>query len=681
MGTGLSGYYFQQDTVEVENLFKQSNEAQNKGDFKKATELLDEAENIFWDDQNTEGLAKVVAYRVDLLIDQLKYGEAMQLVNDALEEYSNSNQVTQYHNLKGIIYSRTENLVKSAEHFNIAKQYVDRLPAEEIDQINARLYHNLGNVYSNMGQRESAFENYLEAVEYASSVQDSALLILAYNNLGMEYDKSEDYEKAQYYLERSLELAKERGTTGDIYRAHLNLGNTFSNTGKFEEALLNYNEAEKALTVLQPDIPSPIIMHNRGRTLARMKRYEEAEELLFSSLQLCENQGITDGIYYNNFVLGNMYAEQERYEEAIEYLTNAGSIADNAINFVYKLQVADALQEVYAKEKRYKEAYDQLLKYATLADSVSKVERSEAMVNAQNYLELERQNEINSLLREKQIRQEEQLRNRSILIVITVLVILLITFLLYLMKKSSREKEKMYTQLKEQNEELEKLNKAKDKLFAIISHDLRSPLMSMQGMLSLIKNDLLTLEDIQEMIPELEASMQENSNVMEDLLVWAKEQLSGVEVNLKPITVSDLVEDVIQSQKFIADKKKVELTSETKNGYEVNADYNALSLVIRNLISNAIKFTEPGDTIQVSTEATSDRVIIKIKDTGIGIPEEARDQIFESTNWTRKGTQNEKGSGLGLSLSKDFVERMHGEISFESEVDKGTTFFVEIPKA
>lgn len=680
-GYDLGGYYFQQDTVEVENLLVQSQEAQNNGEFNKANELLDEAESIYLDDQNTEGLAKVVAYRVDLLIDQLKYDEAMDLVDDALEEYPNSSQMAQYHNLKAIIYSRTEDLVKSAEHFNLAKQFLDRLPEDEIDQMNARLYHNLGNVYGNMGQKEFAFENYQEAVEYATSVQDSALLILAYNNLGMEYDKSEDYEKALYYLERSLDLAKQQGLTVDIFRAHLNLGNTLSNTENFEQALSNYNEAEEALSVLQPGVPSPIIMHNRGRTLARMERYDEAEELLFSSLELSEDQGITDGIYYNNFVIGKMYAEQERYEEAIEYLTYAASIADDAINSVYRLEVAKALHEVYARDNRYREAYDQLLKYSTIADSVNKEERSEALANAQNYLELERQNEINSLLQEKQTRQEEQLRNRSILILITVLVIILVSFLLYQMKKTSREKEKMYSQLKEQNKELEELNKAKDKLFAIISHDLRSPLMSMQGMLSLIKSDLLTLEEIQEMIPELEASMQENSNVVEDLLVWAKEQLSGVEVNLKPVAVSDLLEDVIHSQKFIADKKKVDLTADVMNGYEVKADYNALSLVIRNLISNAIKFSEPGDTIRVSSEESSDHVIIKIKDTGIGIPEDARDKIFENTNWTRKGTQNEKGSGLGLSLSKDFVERMHGKISFESEVGEGTTFMVEIPKA
>lgn len=138
---------------------------------------------------------------------------------------------------------------------------------------------------------------------------------------------------------------------------------------------------------------------------------------------------------------------------------------------------------------------------------------------------------------------------------------------------------------------------------------------------------------------------------------------------------------MIYSQKFIADKKKVDLISEVNGVPDVMADYNALSLVIRNLISNSIKFSEPGDKITVSANEKQDHILIRVKDTGIGIPENARQKIFENKNWTREGTQNEKGTGFGLSLSKEFIERMNGHIWFESEVGEGTEFYVEIPKA
>jgi signal transduction histidine kinase len=681
LNAGVDIASFQSDSLEAEQYLKMSKEASNVGDYPLALQMAEEAEQIYQSKSDDEGIARALTYRADILIDQQMLEQAYDLVGNALDRFSSTSQVAQLYNILGTIYSKQENPIKAAEQFNTAMQYLDRLPESEADRLRARLLHNLAVIYGDMGQVDKALKNYLESIDYARTVQDSALLAVAYNNLGMAYSNNEEYEKSRYYLESSLELARERNSQMDIYRAHLNLANTFGNIGEYEAALANYDRAQEVISAIRPGVPSPIIMHNRGATLAKMERYNEAEELLFRSLQLSEEEGINEGIYYNNFVIGKMYGEQGRFEEAIEYLKKAESVTQSSYNTNLKMEVAQALHEAYAKNDSYEKAYDQLLIYSALSDSLSEVEKDRELVNAENFLELERQNEINTLLQEKQASQEQQLRNQLIIIIAGILIIILISFLLYQMKRSSSEKEKIYDQLKKQKEELEVLNRSKDKLFAIISHDLRSPLMSMQGMLSLIKEGFLSQDEIQEMVPELEASLQENSNVMEDLLAWAKEQLSGVEVNLKPIQLSDLTKDVIYSQKFIADKKKVDLISEVNDVSDVKADYNALSLVIRNLISNAIKFSEPGDKITVSANEKQDHILIKVKDTGIGIPENARQKIFENKNWTREGTQKEKGTGFGLSLSKEFIERMNGHIWFESEVGKGTEFYVEIPKA
>ncbi|MFP8487653.1 tetratricopeptide repeat protein [Gracilimonas sp. Q87] len=670
-----------QDSVKAEGLLEKSKEASKVGDYDRAMQLAQDAEKLYLIKNDDEGIAKALTYRADILIDQQLPDQAYDIVVDALERFSNTTQVAQFHNILGTTYSLLEEPLKAGEQYNTAMQYLDRLHETEANRLRAGILHNLAVIYRDMGQTEQALKNYLESIDYARSVEDSALLAVAYNNLGLAYSDNEEYEKSKYYLENSLELAKERNSQIDIYRAHLNLANTLGNMGEYEVALTNFDRAQDIISILRPGTDSPIIMHNRGATLAKMERYQEAEDLLFRSLKISEDQAINEGIYYNNFVIGNMYSEQARFEEAIAYLKKAESVAESSYNINLNIEVAKALHEVYAKNDDYENAYNKILKYSALSDSVNKVEKDRELANAENFLELGRQNEINSLLQEKQINQERQLRNQLILIIASLLVIILISVLLYKMKKASHEKEIMYDQLKRQKQELEELNKSKDKLFAIISHDLRSPLMSMQGMLSLIKNDFLTQDEIKEMVPELEASLQENSNVMEDLLAWAKEQLSGVELNLRLIDISDLTEDVLYSQKFIADKKKVDLNSESINVSDVKADFNALSLVVRNLISNAIKFSEPGDRITVSAEELTDHVIIKVKDEGIGIPESAKDKVFENKNWTREGTQNEKGTGFGLSLSKEFVERMNGKIWFESKVGEGTEFFVEIPKS
>lgn len=540
MYAGVDSASFQTDSLEAEKLLKRSKEASKAGDYPLALQLAEKAEQIYLSKNEDEGIAEALTYRADILIDQQMPEQAYDLIRDALERFSNTSQISQFYNILGTIYSLQENPVKAAEQFNTAMQYLDRLPESEADRLRASLLHNLAVIYGDMGQTDKALKNYLESIDYARTVQDSALLAIAYNNLGMAYSDNEEYEKSRYYLESSLELARERNSQMDIYRAHLNLANTFGNIGEYEAALTNYDRAQEVISAIRPGVPSPIIMHNRGATLAKMERYNEAEELLFRSLQLSEDQGINEGIYYNNFVIGNMYSEQGRFEEAIEYLKKAQSVTQSSYNINLKMEVAQALHEAYAKNGSYQEAYDELSTYSALSDSLNEVEKDRELANAENFLELERQNEINTLLQEKQANQEQQLRNQLIIIIAGILIIILITFLLYQMKKSSREKENIYSQLKKQKEELEDINKSKDKLFAIISHDLRSPLMSMQGMLSLIKEDFLSQDDIKEMVPELEASLQENSNVMEDLLAWAKEQLSGVEVNLKPIQLSDL---------------------------------------------------------------------------------------------------------------------------------------------
>lgn len=681
-GNGVPNvFYTQQDSVEAATLLERSKSASNSGDFDLALQLVQQAENIYQSRDDDEGIAKSLTYKADILIDQQLLDKANDIMVQALRDFSGTTQVAQMHNLLGTIYSIRENPLMAAEKFNTAMQYLDRLPESESDRLRAGLLHNLAVIYGDMGQFDDAYKNYLKSIEYARTVGDSVLLSVAYNNLGMAYSQNDEYEKSKYYLEQSLELARDRNSQIDIYRAHLNLANTLGNTGEYETALFNYDRAQEALSAIRPGQSSPIIMHNRGATLAIMGRYEEAEDLLFQSLKFSNEQGINEGIYHNNFVLGKMYAEQDRYEEAIAYYKSAEAVVQSLYNITLNLEVADALQQVYAENGNYRDAYEQLKSYSSLSDSLNEIERDQELANAESLLELERQNEINNLLQEKQASQEQQLRNQLIIIIAGILVILLISILLYQMKRSSREKEKIYDQLLKQKKELEELNKSKDKLFAIISHDLRSPLMSMQGLLSLIKEDFLSQDDLKDMVPELEASLQENSNVMEDLLAWAKEQLSGVEVNLRPVLLIDLAEEVIQSQKFIAEKKKIDVILDINESTNVLADYNALSLVIRNLISNAIKFSEPGGKIVVSDNHAGEVIVISVKDTGIGIPENAHNKIFQNNTWTREGTHNEKGTGFGLSLSKEFVERMNGRIWFESSEGKGSEFFVEIPSA
>jgi signal transduction histidine kinase len=168
---------------------------------------------------------------------------------------------------------------------------------------------------------------------------------------------------------------------------------------------------------------------------------------------------------------------------------------------------------------------------------------------------------------------------------------------------------------------------------------------------------------------------------MENLLAWAKQQMSGMQASKKEVKVKQIVEEIMESHRFNARHKGIKLNNELPESLKATGDYDMLKLVMRNLISNSIKFSNTGDTITVSGSRKQDFVLLSVKDTGIGIPEDMQDKIFEEDLSSRRGTSEEKGSGLGLRLCKEFIEIQGGSISFDSKEGKGTTFWIRLPAA
>lgn len=668
-----------QGVVTGDELLKRSDDARERGDHELAIQLAADAGRRFEEAQDMEGAAKAVLQRANLHFNQKQLKEAAGLLENALERFPESSQISRFHLTLANIYMDTEP-VRAVEDYTSALQYTDRLPEEEVNKIKIRIHHNLALTYNIIGQREPAFQHFLHSITYARAENDTETLTVAYNNLGMAYGQDEFHQRALYYLEQSLAMATNRGSYLDMYRAYINLGNVYINMEAYDRALDRFNSALEALAEFDPGNPSQVVIHNIGRTLFLMKRYNEAEEYLLRALDIGTELGSAVSMFRSALVLGKMYTEQGRIDKAFEYLQTAGGLADNLHNAYRRLEVKQALHELYAKSGLYEEAYFQLGRYQVLADSLGEAERSMALANAENYLELTRQNDINELLMERQSEQEFRIQNQLILIIAGFLTLVLLIFLLNQVKKTSREKEFILKQVERQKTKLEDLNRSKDKLFAIISHDLRNTLMSMQSILSLIKGSMLSVDEQKELIPLLEASVQENTNAMEDLLVWAHGQTSEVKLHLESIDLLSLLQDVTQSQMYIADRKNIKINLETTDIPPVYADYNAAKLVVRNLISNAVKFSHSGDSITISVSEEPDHVVIKVEDKGIGIPEELQKDIFSPRNRNRKGTRNEMGTGFGLSLSKEYTERMNGRLDFSSKEGHGSTFILEIPR-
>ncbi|MDZ7659611.1 HAMP domain-containing sensor histidine kinase [Fodinibius sp.] len=339
----------------------------------------------------------------------------------------------------------------------------------------------------------------------------------------------------------------------------------------------------------------------------------------------------------------------------------------------FRITVSEKLYEAYKKEGDFEEA----LKYHEMAkqvsDSLTEAQQNEQLALAETELGLRQQQKINQLLQERQQQQEARITTQNWLIGMSVFVIIVILISTVVLYRSNRERQRI-------NRELEELNKVKNKMMAIIAHDLRSPMTSMQGIFYLLKDEDLQMEEIREIASNLEVTVQQNINMMDNLLSWANSQMRGLEIDVESVSAFDIVEEIFENCSFQAEHKSLKLVNNVDPKLTVKADVNLFKLIIRNLVNNAIKFSHEGDTVTVSAEEVSEEVVFKVKDTGIGIPKDQQDSIFSFQGHSRSGTNNENGSGLGLQLCKEFVEKQNGTIDLESTEGEGSTFYVSLPK-
>ena len=239
--------------------------------------------------------------------------------------------------------------------------------------------------------------------------------------------------------------------------------------------------------------------------------------------------------------------------------------------------------------------------------------------------------------------------------------------------------------IKKISEELKELNSNKDKLFSIISHDLRSPYNSMLGLSEILAEEIETLtpEEIKDYSTEIHNSLKNQYKLIENLLTWANIQTGKMEFVPEILILKDEVDYIFSLVHILAEKKGIRLINSVNDEIKIKADKNMIRSVIQNLISNSCKFTNSGGEVNISAEKLNDDFVkITVKDTGIGMPEDIKNQLFKvGSHFSTKGTNNEKGTGLGLALCNELIEKHGGKINVESQPGKGSEFTFTIPSA
>lgn len=230
-----------------------------------------------------------------------------------------------------------------------------------------------------------------------------------------------------------------------------------------------------------------------------------------------------------------------------------------------------------------------------------------------------------------------------------------------------------------QKKEIEELSTIKTKLISILSHDLNSPLNNLNGLLYLNENNELTQEELSKYFGKVRKAIDSVSFLMQNLLRWSRTQLQGFVPNIEKIDAKKTVEDVLYTLENIAAEKTIILHNNVDQNHLFYADEEMVKLVLRNILTNSIKFSFTNSTITITSCASDTRCTISIKDSGVGIIKNDLEALFSFKKQSKPGTQNESGTGIGLMLSKEFVDKMGGSIYAESEFGKGATFHITLP--
>lgn len=440
------------------------------------------------------------------------------------------------------------------------------------------------------------------------------------------------------------------------------------------------------------------------------------------SILIFEKHQVIDWLAFAYTVKGNIYLKQQKYKWSLYWFDQASSLYQKIddergeINLYngyakayFELEI-DSLSEKFAhkgysiakkiasldgqrsgsenlyKIHKRKGNHDIALAYhetfQKISDSLSRDENRNSLALLKTQMNHEK---LEQELITKNERAMAKQRNYIYVAVIVLAILLATAIPLYFNQKKLvrlyNELKNKTTTLKEREEELKKIDKTKNQLFSIIGHDLRGPIGGLQGLLNLFANNEIPKSEFDSFIPKLKSDVDHILFSLNNLLSWGQAQLKNNVTKPSIIPLKNNVEDSIKLLAENAKKKQIQIINKINENAFVWVDSNQLDIIIRNLISNAIKFTPENGTITLDTKQEEDYWKIWVSDTGVGMNKNISDRIFSSEEKvTTFGTNNEKGTGLGLSLCQEMVQNNKGEIWVESKLKKGTTFYFTIPK-
>lgn len=602
-------------------------------------------------------------------------------------------------------------------------------------------YNNLGVLAYLKGDYAKSLELHVKSLELKIEIKDKKGQAISYNNIGNLYVNESFINTGLRYYEKALLINKEIKNTKGIASNFNNIAMLLSEKGNYDKALKFLKQAV-AINIEQKN--DDWLANNYGNIGTIFLKQNNDSSLIFYQKRLLLNQkgNNLSGIAWSYHLMGDFYLRKNDFQKSIKYYKKSLNLINSLGNKIYNRNIYKNLSEIYEKQNDYKNAYKNIIKYKSLSDSVfseenilkiARIKINYELLKNKKLLDKEHQNSVGSYIDE--ISELKSVRSIFILVIFVLIVIFLYFFnknkinkkarkVLLVKNNEIREKnnllrtqkteienknkilktknldlEKAYVMLNEQTQkieqqkdELQKANSTKDKMFSIIGHDLRGPIGGFKTVLNILlgQYENFTEEKKIEILKRLNKTAGHTYNLLENLLDWARCQTDNLKYEPEYISIKEIVNENIMLLSDNAKAKNIELKATIEKdlppdecGYvtPLFADRNMLNATIRNLLTNSIKFTDTNGRVTISAKEMTDYIQLSVQDTGIGISSENIAKIFDNNSqYFTVGTWQEKGSGLGLVLCKEFIQRNKGNLFIKSKENEGSTFSFTVPK-
>lgn len=687
---------------EINYLFGEGESYQNRGiiyyfqrKYPDALTQYELAYNIYNQLNNKSKLSAILNNRAIIGVIQGEYDKALLDYEEALEvniELKNWSSVANIYNNIGMVYSKWGNSSKTIENYNKSLE----ISLRENNKVGmAAAYNNIALVKKGLGDFDEALEYYQKSLKVNEENGDIAGIARCLTNISAIYKEMGDDEKALSLLRESMEYEKQLNNDQGVLKSHEKIGLLQLRLGDYVDAIESFENSIEIAKKGNDNEQVVVSYRNIGNAYENLKNYNKAIEYYKISLKLAQDIENSKAIALANYYLGKCYHQINNFDEAINYTNQSINISrtNSFIDFLedsYKL-----ISEIYKNAGDYKQALNYQSKYIEIHTTIYNEQNQKRLTELQTRYETEKkEKEILELKSEKEKTRQKYL---MIVIIATISVLLVVILLLYsrflikkrsikMLDKKNEQLEQINKELKISKEKAEESDRLKTAFLANVSHEIRTPLNAIIGFSEFLVDPDLEQEQKFDLLNTINLNSDMLLGLIDDILDIARIESGQLRIKYEKVSLNKLMEETFLLMKNKNEKKReqIEFKLENRNDdIEVYADSFRIKQILINLIDNSFKFTNQGKIsfgYELITKDSEKYILFEVTDTGVGIDEQYHDKIFDMFyKVPRDKSVIYRGTGIGLSIVKNLIEQMGGEISFESKKDGGTKFHFTIP--